>query len=92
MKFKTTDIQHIADLARLDLTPAELKLYGAQLSAITGYIDQLQEVITDVDNKNLGPYNVWREDEISDWEEVEKQTALDQGDREGGLLKVKRVL
>jgi len=92
MQFKDTDVQHIADLARLDLTPAELDMYGQQLSAITTYIDQLQEVSAEVTLNNSGPYNVWREDEVRDWEEVEKQTALDQGDREGGLLKVKRVL
>ena len=92
MKFKTTDIQHIADLARLDLTPAELSMYGEQLSAITAYIDQLQEVKTDVVVNNSGLHNVWRKDEVLDWEDAEKQIALSQGEREGGLLKVKRVL
>lgn len=92
MKFKTADIQHIADLARLDLTPAELSMYGEQLSAITAYIDQLQEVETDVVINNSGLHNVWREDEVVDWEDTERQTALAQGEREGGLLKVKRVL
>lgn len=92
MKFKTADIQHIADLARLDLTPAELDMYGEQLSVITSYIDQLQEVTEDVVLDNSDLHNVWREDEVADWENMEKQIALKQGDREGGLLKVKRVL
>jgi len=92
MKFKTADIQHIADLARLDLTPAELSMYGKQLSAITAYIDQLQEVETDTMVNNSDLHNVWRKDEVIDWEDAEKQVALAQGEREGGLLKVKRVL
>jgi aspartyl-tRNA(Asn)/glutamyl-tRNA(Gln) amidotransferase subunit C len=92
MKFKTTDIQHIADLARLDLTPAELSMYGKQLSAITAYIDQLREVKADITIHNSEPHNIWRKDEVLDWEDAEKQMALAQGKREGGLLKVKRVL
>ncbi|MDD2680607.1 MAG: aspartyl/glutamyl-tRNA amidotransferase subunit C [Patescibacteria group bacterium] len=92
MKFKTADIQHIADLARLDLTPAELSMYGEQLSAITAYIDQLQEVKTEVVINNTDLHNVWREDTVLDWEDAGKQIALAQGEREGGLLKVKRVL
>jgi aspartyl-tRNA(Asn)/glutamyl-tRNA(Gln) amidotransferase subunit C len=92
MKFKTADIQHIADLARLDLTPAELDMYGKQLSVITTYIDQLREIKADITIHNSGPYNVWREDKVLDWDESGKQMALVQGKREGGLLKVKRVL
>ncbi|MBN2885033.1 aspartyl/glutamyl-tRNA amidotransferase subunit C [Patescibacteria group bacterium] len=92
MQFKDKDIQHIADLARLDLTPAELKVYGEQLSSITGYIDQLQDIKTDINSSSQSLNNVWREDEVIDWSDEEVQVALEQGDREGGLLKVKRVL
>jgi len=92
MQFKDKDIQHIADLARLDLTPAELKMYGKQLSSIIGYIDQLQEVKTDGASFGQALNNVWREDEVIDWSNDEVQVALEQGEREGGLLKVKRVL
>ena len=92
MKFTTDDIQHIADLARLEMTPAELAAYGRELSAITAYIDQLQSVvITDVTNDGAVS-NVWRADEVKSWPEEETARALAQADREGGLLKVKRVL
>jgi aspartyl-tRNA(Asn)/glutamyl-tRNA(Gln) amidotransferase subunit C len=92
MQFKDKDIQHIADLARLDLTPAELKVYGEQLSSITSYIDQLQEVEIDVNSSAQASNNVWREDKAIDWPDDEVRAALEQGDYEGGLLKVKRVL
>lgn len=92
MKFTTDDIQHIADLARLELTPAELASYGRELSAITAYIDQLQTVaISDVANDRVVS-NVWRADEVKSWPEEETARALAQADREDGLLKVKRVL
>lgn len=92
MQFKDKDIQHIADLARLDLTPAELKLYGQQLSSITGYIDQLQEVKVEFVPSDPVLNNVWRQDEVLDWSDDEVQAALIQGEQEAGLLKVKRVL
>jgi len=92
MQFKKADIAHMADLARLELSAAELASYGAQLSAITAYIEQLQKVKTS--SVALAPilYNIWREDVVEDWEAEENGQALSQGKLERGLLKVKRVL
>lgn len=39
-------VAHIAHLARLDLSEAELQQYAAQLSSILAYVDQLQQVDT----------------------------------------------
>ena len=44
MQLSKNEIQHIAKLARLELTEEELKKYGDQLSAVLNYIDQLKEV------------------------------------------------
>ena len=92
MQFKDSDIQHIADLARLELTPAELVSYGSQLSAITAYIDQLQAVKAENIQGSAVLVNVWREDEVRSWSPEENEEALAQGEREAGLIKVKRVL
>jgi len=92
MKFSDKDIQHIADLARLELKPDELKTYGKQLSAITGYIDQLQTA-AGTDIKSTSPLNnVWREDEVEGWLPEEREKALSRSERKNGLIKVKRVL
>lgn len=40
-------VRHIARLARLELTDAEVHRYASELTAILGYIDQLQEVNTE---------------------------------------------
>ncbi len=40
------EVEHIAKLARLDLTPAEKELYREQLSAILEYAARLQAVDT----------------------------------------------
>jgi aspartyl-tRNA(Asn)/glutamyl-tRNA(Gln) amidotransferase subunit C len=41
------DINHLANLARLSLTPEEKNLFSAQLSDILGYIEQLKQVNVD---------------------------------------------
>ena len=96
MKLKIKDIQHIANLARLELTKVEEKKYGEQLSAVLDYVEQLQEV--DVNNieataQVTGLGNVMREDKIKDWDEQERNMALKQvPELENGQIKVKRVL
>ena len=41
---KTT--KHVAALARIEMNEDELEQYGAQLNAILGYVDKLQELDT----------------------------------------------
>lgn len=47
MSLSAEEIRKVADLARLELTDAELALMAPQLSAIVDYINQLQQVNTD---------------------------------------------
>ncbi len=65
MKISKEEIEHIAVLARLSLTEEEKELFGAQLSGILGYMEQLNEL----DTKEVEPTshvlalgNVMRED------------------------------
>lgn len=96
MKLSKDEIQHIAKLARLELTDEELKKYGDQLSAILNYIDQLKEV----DVKGVEPIaqvtgleNVLREDKVENWDKAEIEAALkDAPERQGMFIKVKRVI
>lgn len=41
MALTRTEVERIAHLARLHLSPAELDRYGAQLDAILGYVETL---------------------------------------------------
>ena len=96
MQLSKDEIQHIAKLARLELTDAELEKYGGQLSAVLNYIDQLKEV----DVKGVLPTaqvtgleNVLREDVVNGWNKEEIEAALkDAPEREGRFIKVKRVI
>jgi aspartyl-tRNA(Asn)/glutamyl-tRNA(Gln) amidotransferase subunit C len=92
MKFTTDKLQAIADLARLDLSQAELLLYGEQLSGITGYIEKLKLAPTNDVRVEKELYNVWREDQVSPWDLDESVRSLSEAEREAGLIKVKRVL
>ena len=96
MKFKKEEIQHIADLARLELSDKELDIYGKQLSNILGYIEQLQEVDTDGVEPTAqvtGLENFWREDEPCVWDDSERVNAINQAPEvEDGQVKVGRVL
>lgn len=96
MKLTKKDIKHIANLARLELTEKELKLYGSQLSDILSYINQLQEVdTTDIEPtaQVTGLENVFREDKVEDWDNGEREKALGQApELKDGQVKVKRVL
>ena len=40
------DVQHIAKLARIELTPEEEERFGHELSAILQFVEQLNEVDT----------------------------------------------
>ena len=96
MKLEKKDIEHIADLARLELSEKELDLYGGQLSGVLDYIDQLQEVDTEGVEPTAqvtGLSNVLRSDEIKDWEISERRTALNQAPAfEDEQYRVGRVL
>jgi len=89
------DIQHIADLARLELSDEELEKYGGQLSRILGYIDQLKEVDTDGVEPAAATEeeSVLRDDKVLEWDKEEVKEALAEApDLEEGQIRVKRVL
>lgn len=96
MTLSAKEIEYIANLARLELTPDEIERYGRELSAVLGYVEQLQDVNTD----NIlpcaqvtGQENIWREDEAKPWNEAEVKIALDQAAaKRNGQVEVRRVL
>jgi len=47
VKIDRTIVEHIAELARLELTEDEIERYAEQLSAILEYAERLQDIDTD---------------------------------------------
>lgn len=96
MILEKKDIEHIAKLARLDLSEEEYEKFGPQLSGILGYIDQLKEVDTsqvEPTAQVTGLENGLREDEVIAWDKEEIEASLNQApELEDHQVKVKRVL
>lgn len=47
MQITIADVEHVALLARLELTTQEKELFAGQMDAILGYVDKLKELNTD---------------------------------------------
>lgn len=95
MDLSKQQIEHIAQLARLELSDEELERYGGQLSVILGYIDMLNEVDTDGIEPTAqvtGLSNVFRGDQVFQWDESQREAALKESpDKDGRFIKVKKV-
>lgn len=77
MKVSKHDIEHIAMLARIDLTDEEKELFGSQLSSILDYMEKLNELDTsDIEPTShvLSLQNVMREDTVR--ESIPREDAL----------------
>lgn len=47
MNISVADVEHVARLARLELSVEEKKLFAGQMGAILGYVEKLKELNTD---------------------------------------------
>ncbi|MCA8915657.1 MAG: Asp-tRNA(Asn)/Glu-tRNA(Gln) amidotransferase subunit GatC [Planctomycetes bacterium] len=71
-------VQHVAKLARLQLDAAEVARFAGEMSAITGYIDQLSKVNVEGVEATVHPVcdrNLWREDRAQNSLKREEATA-----------------
>jgi aspartyl-tRNA(Asn)/glutamyl-tRNA(Gln) amidotransferase subunit C len=92
------DVQRIATLARLELTPQEIALFAEQLTAILAYADQVQQVDTsgvsaETITSRSEPLRGTRADDLAPC--LPRDTVLDQApdaDPGAGVFKVPRVL
>lgn len=95
-KITLKEIEHIAKLARIDLSQKEKEQFSCHLSDILGYVRQLQGVNTnDVEpvSQVTGVVNVVRKDVIEDCGESARKMIIDSFPEEkDGYIKVKQVL
>lgn len=94
-KLSKTTVQHIASLARIQLSAKDLSKFSQELSAILDYINLLNEVNTiDIPlmAQAAGLKNVWREDSPQKEQSLSQKAALSNAPRkENGFFKVKSV-
>lgn len=87
------DVEHVAKLARLELTEEEKELYTKQLGDVLKYVDQMNEV----DTSNVKPMaqvvdmvNVMREDVVH-YEQTKEELMANAPEKENGFFKVPKI-
>lgn len=94
MKITVADVEHVARLARLELTLGEKELFADQMDAILGYVEKLNGVNTEgiVPTSHAVPMeNAFREDVIQPSIGLEKALA-NAPDRSGSFFAVPKVI
>ena len=87
-------VRHVADLARLDLSPAEEEQFTQQLGSILTYVEQLQELNTEGIEPTFHAVemsNVTRPDQVQPWPDPESILA-GAPERADQFFKVPRIL
>ena len=87
------DVEHVAKLARLELTEEEKEKFTGQLGDVLKYVEQMNEV----DTSNVKPMahaidfvNVMREDTVN-YEQTKEQLMSNAPDEENGFFKVPKI-
>lgn len=87
------DVEHVAKLARLELTEEEKEKFTSQLGDVLKYVEQMNEV----DTSNVEPMahaidfvNVMREDEVK-YEQTKEELMKNVPDAEDGFFKVPKI-
>jgi aspartyl-tRNA(Asn)/glutamyl-tRNA(Gln) amidotransferase subunit C len=94
MAISSEDVQHVARLARLELTESEVELFRTQLSAVLERAQRIQSLPLDDVPPTAHPVplsNVWRDDVVEPCE-VSEAVLANAPDRDGGFFRVPRIL
>lgn len=93
MSITKKEVEHIAKLARIELTPQEIDKFQGDLNKVLGYI----EVLKTVDTTGVEPLaavtgleNVFRED-IAEKSSIADEIIKNAPEKSGRFIKVKKV-
>ena len=89
------DVQHLASLARIKLTDAELETFATEIDAVLQYVSAINDIVADADlTKKVGPvHNVFRADAVTNEPENFTEAISNEfPDSKGRFLKVKKIL
>ena len=94
-KLTNDDVLKLAKLSRLHLTDEEVEKFKSEITAILGYVEQLQNI--DLDGLEptyqvTGLSNVTRKDEVIDYGTSPEELLKNAPKTEKGSIKVKRML
>ena len=95
MSISREDVLHLAELSRLSISEEEIEPLKKDLDSIVSYISQLNELNTDGVEPTYQCFdmqNVWREDEIQEFEEKREDLLALAPESEDNQIKVPKVL
>ena len=88
-----TDIQKLASLARIDISPEEAESLTVEIDAILGYVGQIQNISAEEVKEVPALRNVMRDDVVTHTSgEFSEDILKLVPQREGNYLKVKKIL
>jgi aspartyl-tRNA(Asn)/glutamyl-tRNA(Gln) amidotransferase subunit C len=91
------DIEHLAGLARITLSPAEVDAFANQLPSILEYVGVIRTIIGDTDDTDTPHvglrHNVLRPDMvIHEPDQFTEDLLAEAPDRQGRFLRVQKIL
>jgi aspartyl-tRNA(Asn)/glutamyl-tRNA(Gln) amidotransferase subunit C len=93
---KREEIEHLATLARIKLTEAEMERLPNELTAIVSYVSAVSDIVADTENvePQVGArYNVFRKDAVTNQpDQYTKDILAEMPETEGRFLSVKKIL
>ena len=94
MEISKEQVEHVAKLARLEVSEDEKAMFSRQLSAILTYMDQLKEVDTEGVEPTatvLPTENVWREDAVR-LSLAQEQALANAPEQADGFFRVPKII
>lgn len=94
MNITVTDVEHVARLARLELSDNEKTLFAAQMGAILGYAEKINQLNTDqitATSHAVPIENAFRDDIVGTSIGIEKALA-NAPEKAGSFYKVPKVI
>lgn len=95
MPLSKKEVEHIGELARLELTEAEKKKFTRELSAILDFVEKLEKIKTSKVEPmaNIsGLENIIRKDEVKKCDISSEKLLENAPEKEKGFIKVRQVL
>jgi aspartyl-tRNA(Asn)/glutamyl-tRNA(Gln) amidotransferase subunit C len=94
MSISVKDVQYLAELARIQLSPEEIQRFAGQLDGVLTHVEKLKELSTESvppTSHVLPLANVYREDK--ERPSLETEEALSNApDKEGPFFRVPRII
>ncbi len=90
-KISKQEIDHLAQLARLELSPAEKALYRQHLAEILGYVEKVQKV-KDTEKTKPALKNVVSADKVEESKAKAEDLLAGAPEKQDGYIKVRAIL